>query len=312
MPAQTQTFYSYEPYADAIQGASLRAVFLGRKFGNWALSHLSVNNLGVQWGHTGGPGAVEGTVQPGGCTIIMPTLNAYAISGNGRRFDDRSLMVLRPGGEFCLSATNLNRWFTVFVPDDLLTGFNGIAPADIGPLCDLIRVPSDGAERFRSAFETLGLIVQRQPGAFDSSAAIQTTTRKLREAVRQVLKGEPDVTCPHGRQAFPRREIIRRTMDFVDQHADEYLVVEDLASAADVSERTLRTAFQQYFSIGPVRYLRLRTLHQVRRALKTADPSNTTVTEIATQFGVWELGRFAQDYNFLFGELPSRTLRRLH
>jgi AraC-like DNA-binding protein len=62
--------------------------------------------------------------------------------------------------------------------------------------------------------------------------------------------------------------------------------------AAEVSERTLRTAFEEYYSVGPVRYLKLRTLHQVRRALKTADPSLTTVTEIATQFGVWELGRF--------------------
>ena len=310
MPAQTQTFYSYEPYADAIQGAaSLRTVFLGRKFGNWALSHLSVNNLSVQWGHTGGPGAVEGTVQQGGCTIIMPTQNPHAISGNGRRFDDRSLMLLRPGGEFCLSATNLNRWFTVFVPNEFLTGFNGTAPADIGPACRFIRVPPDAAERFRSAVEKLGQIVQSEPRAFDSSPAIHTTARKLREAVRQVIQEQPDVRCPHGRQMLPRREIIRRTMDFVDQHVDEYLVVEDLATAADVSARTLRSAFQEYYSVGPVRYLKLRTLHQVRRALKTADPSMTTVTEVATQFGVWELGRFAQDYRLLFDELPSETLR---
>jgi AraC family ethanolamine operon transcriptional activator len=101
-------------------------------------------------------------------------------------------------------------------------------------------------------------------------------------------------------------------MDFVDQHDGEYLSVEQLAAAAGVSERTLRDAFQRYFGLAPVRYLNRRTLHQVRRALKASDPSAATVTDIATQFGVWELGRFARDYRSLFGELPSETLRQLH
>ena len=114
----------------------------------------------------------------------------------------------------------------------------------------------------------------------------------------------------HGRHAIPRRQIIRKSMDFVEQHEGEYLSVELLASAAGVSERTLRNAYQQYFGLAPVRYLNRRALHQVRRALQGADPSVATVTQIATQFGVWELGRFARDYRFLFGELPSETLRR--
>jgi AraC family ethanolamine operon transcriptional activator len=88
--------------------------------------------------------------------------------------------------------------------------------------------------------------------------------------------------------------------------------VEQLAAAAGVSERTLRDAFQHYFGLAPLRYLNRRTLHQVRSALKAADPSAATVTSIATKFGVWELGRFARDYRVLFGELPSQTLRNLY
>lgn len=308
----TQTFFCYEAYADAIQDASVRAVFLGRKYANWVLSYLPLNDQSVQWGHTGGPGVVEGTVKPGGSVIVMPSQNAHAISGNGRRFDDRSLMLLRPGEEFCFSATGYNRWFSVFVPNQLLIDLNGNTAANIGTSCSLIRVPLNEAERFRLAVEKLGLIFQRQPDAFDSSAAIEATARKLAGMVREVLRDQVEVTCPFGRQEVPRRQLIRTVMDFVDQHEDEYLVMEDLATAAGVSERTLRTAFHEYFSIGPLRYLKLRTLHQVRRALKAADPSITGVTQIATQFGVWEFGRFAQDYRFLFDELPSHTLRQSH
>jgi transcriptional regulator GlxA family with amidase domain len=101
-------------------------------------------------------------------------------------------------------------------------------------------------------------------------------------------------------------------MDCIDSRDGDYLTVPDLAAAAGVSERTLRDAFQAYFGMGPVQYLRVRTLNLARRALQRSDPALTTVTDVAMQFGVWELGRFAHRYELLFGELPSDTLRRRH
>jgi transcriptional regulator GlxA family with amidase domain len=54
----------------------------------------------------------------------------------------------------------------------------------------------------------------------------------------------------------------------------------------------------------------LRQMQHVRHALALADHRRTTVTEIATAHGFWELGRFAGTYRSLYGESPSATLAR--
>jgi len=62
--------------------------------------------------------------------------------------------------------------------------------------------------------------------------------------------------------------------------------------------------------MSPMRYLWLRRMYLAHRALRTADVAVATVTEIATNYGFWELGRFSVAYRSLFGEAPSASLRR--
>jgi AraC-like DNA-binding protein len=80
--------------------------------------------------------------------------------------------------------------------------------------------------------------------------------------------------------------------------------------APRTSDRTLRICCQEHLGMSPMRYLWLRRMHLARRALRMADPAAATVTDIATNYGFWEFGRFSVAFRSLFGETPSASLLR--
>lgn len=191
----------------------------------------------VQWGQNGGPNVFEGTVVPGGVGIFMPYQNTQSCSGNGIRFDDCSLLVQTRGHQFCLAVTDWDRWFSLLLPDKLIADWNLTATKSIGSASGFIQLSVDRAKEFRRALAQLGLIVSRAPLAFESSAAVNATTHKLTELVREVLGGSRVVTSKPGRHSVSRKEIVHSVMNFIEQHDCEYLAVTELATAAETAGR---------------------------------------------------------------------------
>ena len=287
----TRTFSSFEAYFAANRHAPRqRGMVLGRKREDWVITDLVVHGLSLQWGTTGTKIVAEGTTQPGGITFFFPDWQS-SVWGNGKRIDEYSLMAAGPDAEFCVANSGGLHWCSLYIPNEMLTRATRDAMTALASMHGVVHMSPPRIERFRLALGLLGEAVERAPGDFESAPAQEATEQKLIGEIRNLLAPPHKVETPFGRPAVPRSEIVRRSMDFVDQQNREYLAVEQLAAVAGVSERTLRDAFHQYFGVAPVQYLKLRTLHQVRTALKSADPSVTTVTEIATQFGVWHFSR---------------------
>jgi len=113
-----------------------------------------------------------------------------------------------------------------------------------------------------------------------------------------------------GRPQLSRSRVIARSLDLIEAKQGQPLFIEDLCRAANVSERTLRNVFQEYFGVGPMRLLKVRQLLEIRRALLAGDPSQDTVARIAASFGVWDFSLFARNYRALYGESPSASLRK--
>jgi transcriptional regulator GlxA family with amidase domain len=107
-----------------------------------------------------------------------------------------------------------------------------------------------------------------------------------------------------------RDSLLTRFVEFLKANPGRPFYLTEICAALGVAERTLRASCEEHIGMGPIRYLTLRRMHLVRRALLHSDPSNATVTQIVTDYGFWELGRFSVAYRTLFGEPPSETLRQ--
>jgi AraC-like DNA-binding protein len=101
--------------------------------------------------------------------------------------------------------------------------------------------------------------------------------------------------------------IMRRFRRVLEEHPNRPIYLPEICAAIGVPERTLRLCCQEQLAMSPKQYLTRRRMHLVRRALLAA-VAETTVTEIATRFGFWHLGRFSAGYQAIFDELPSATL----
>jgi AraC family ethanolamine operon transcriptional activator len=145
---------------------------------------------------------------------------------------------------------------------------------------------------------------------FSHPAAALAAEEEIAICLTHVLERSMKVQDRHvGRPQFSRGRVISRTLQLIEANEGQPLFIDDLCRATQVSERTLRNIFHEFFGVGPMRLLKVRQLREIRAALLRADPQRDTVTRIAARFGIWDFSLFARNYKALFGESPSRTLR---
>ena len=107
-----------------------------------------------------------------------------------------------------------------------------------------------------------------------------------------------------------RPDVVRAVCDHIHAHAHDLPTLADLVTVAGVSARTLQTQFRAAMGCTPIQYLRNERLHRVRAELESPRSAEVTVTDVATRWGFYHLGRFSSTYRTAFGELPSQTLER--
>jgi AraC-like DNA-binding protein len=190
---------------------------------------------------------------------------------------------------------------------------------------EFVSLTLDATELNRAAIELAGRDLTPAAGmlsVIDAATRVSKTTPEVfsspqaSRALEQALL-QPMIECllhrEARREASPRRRraaLAKRFEAAVEANLDQPLSIADICRTLGIPERSLRNLCQEQLGMSPVRFLALRRLHLARQALLRADHHSTTVTQIAMDHGVWELGRFAVTYKALFGESPSATLHR--
>ena len=134
----------------------------------------------------------------------------------------------------------------------------------------------------------------------------QQFERELLTAVRSLLEPAEVSQLIESRS----KQVVEMTLTYADAFQSQSPTVSELCANVNVSRRTLEVAFQTIVGKSPLQFLTQRRLCRAYVDLKRAKDESIRVTDIAFAHGFTELGRFANRYQKIFGELPSETLRQ--
>jgi AraC-like DNA-binding protein len=241
--------------------------------------------------------------------FFVPLAAPEGVRWDGRPVSDHLHIACAPGAESLVFDPGGAEFAVISVapesaPDLVEMAFSKLAASG----CGVVQPRRRDAERFRSALVELRATAEFRPDTISRDRIAQIDVF-VRDELSRCLRCA--VACDgSGEASRSRTHIVRRAEAFFREHVGEPVSIARLSTITGVSERSFRNAFYHVCTTSPKKYLRMWQLHQVRHSLRGALTGTATVTDVATQHGFYELGRFAGEYRALFGEAPSQTLHR--
>jgi AraC-like DNA-binding protein len=172
----------------------------------------------------------------------------------------------------------------------------------------VIRPPRREALGFQRLFRQACHLAESRKKIVELPEVARALEQEMLHAIIHCLAGDEA-----GETIKSRRDhaaIMVRFEETLSKLADDRPSISRLCAEIGVAERTLRMCCAEFMGLSPTRYILLQRLNKARAALRRADPSTTSVAEIARDHQFLELGRFAVTYRTIFGESPSVTLQR--
>lgn len=302
-------FRDFDEFAEAINGIAGRFVPTARSETDWWVQVVPAGRVTVQQVQIGGASTFVGDGTPNAITIGIPIKPSRRVRIDGQQIEENSFILGKQGQPFTFAAGQATCWAGIHVPAD----HSSLAPELLDSLSSKdgthtrteLPYVVDMRQLVTRLFTLNGTVTLIHP------AAIRAVEEEIVAITSHALEASNRVEQKRvGRPRFSRGRIVARALQAIEANEGQPLFLSDLCRAAQVSERTLRNIFKEYFGVGPMRLLRVNQLSEIRSALIAADPNTQTISNIVEHFGVWDFSSFARNYKALYNETASETIRR--
>lgn len=305
-------FRDFDEFTNAVGGVIGRFVPTARSTEEWWVQSVATGRVLTQTLQVGSQATFAGDGKRDEIALQIPLTDPAKIRIDGQFLEQDSFLLIKEGHPFTLSTSAATRWAGIVVPTD----HELLAPELMESLISrpFYKRTTSRADTQAEYLNSIRFLVARLSAAADGISLNAATVRRAQEEIiaaasRALEASSKALPRQLGRPSFSRSRVIARTLALIEASTGAPLRIDDLCRATGVAERTLRNIFHEYFGVGPMRFLKVRQLREIRAALLAADRAHETVTRIATRFGIWDFSLFARNYKALFGESPSSTLR---
>ncbi len=313
MPSSAvREFADPEGYQRTIRAADMKVFVTAAGAFQASLTRIDLHRLWMQRGWTSLPYIAHSALSRARSPIFFQTKTHQAVMHHtGIELRSGEIMFTSSGAEHYHRLGADSHWGAMsLAPEDLAAAGRALAGCDVtAPLVTtLIRPPPPLMARLLRLHEAAGHLAVTVPEVLAHPEVARAIEQGLVRAMVACLTEGIAVSERALRDI--RVPVMRRFERLLEENADRALYVTEICAAIGISERMLRLRCIEETGMSPHRYLWLRRMNLVRRALARAVPRTTTVTAIAADYGFGELGRFSVGYHKLFGETPSETLGR--
>ena len=237
---------------------------------------------------------------------------------NGTPLSNNQSIIFAPGADVIVSTSATMKVCVIsvaksFFEENILFDAVSVAQSSDGFLSMCDRHPTASLQLIRSIGRSIDRLSTFDTSETDMfmSTAHDDKVSIVSAALALYTNPQTVQTVARGGKAAQRIDRFNSIISSIDAVLPELHSVEELCESFGYSRRTVETSFRQFLDASPYQYTKAVRLNRARRDLQSPQHIGLSIGDIASIHGIWHLGRFADEYRKMYGELPSETRRKM-